>query len=75
MKAKEFFIIVIAAITITFALMGIAYGINTMFADSLTEIQKQQMPHAVAFITVSFAPVVWVFWYEITESRKKAANK
>lgn len=71
MKAKEFIIVVIAAIAITFALMGIAYGINTIFADSLTEIQKQQMPQAVAFISVSLAPVVWFFWMEITESRKK----
>lgn len=71
MKAKEFIIVVIAAIAITFALMGIAYGINTMFADSLTEIQMQQMPQTVVFIFITFAPVVWFFWMEITESRKK----
>lgn len=71
MKAKEFFIVIIAGIAITLLLMCIAYGINIVFADSLTEIQQQQMPQAVAFISVSLAPVVWFFWMEITESRKK----
>lgn len=71
MKAKELFIVVIAGIAITLLLMGIAYGINTIFADSLTEIQKQQMPQAVVFFFVSFAPVVCIAWWEINESRKK----
>jgi DMSO/TMAO reductase YedYZ heme-binding membrane subunit len=71
MKAKEIFIVVIAAIAITFALMGIAYGINTIFADSLTEIQMQQMPQTVVFLFVTFAPIVSIVWWEIKESRKK----
>lgn len=71
MKAKEFFIVVVAGVAITLLLMGIAYGINIVFADSLTEIQQQQMPQTVVFFFVSFAPVVWFFWMEIKESRKK----